>query len=44
MIYKNKNISYNNKRNKIIIVGIMVLETTRAPQLSYRDLSFARLP
>jgi hypothetical protein len=32
--YKNKNISYNSKRKTIMIVVIMVLETTRAPQLN----------
>ena len=32
--YKNKNISYNNKRNTIMIVVITVLETTTAPQLN----------
>jgi hypothetical protein len=30
----NKNISYNNKRNTIMIVMIMVLETTTASQLN----------
>ena len=34
MTYKNKNISYNNKKNTIMIVVIMVLETTTAPQLN----------
>ncbi len=29
----NKNISYNNKRNTIMIVMIIVLKTTTAPQL-----------
>ena len=32
--YKNKNISYNNKRTTIMIMVIMVLETTTAPQLN----------
>jgi len=34
MTYKNKNISYNNKKNTIMLVVIMVLETTTAPQLN----------
>ena len=34
MTYKNKNISYNNKKKHKMIVVIMVLETTTAPQLN----------
>jgi hypothetical protein len=34
----NKSISYNNKRNTIMIVMIMVLETTTAPQLTINIL------
>ena len=34
MTYKNKNISYNNKKNTIMIVVIMVLETTTASQVN----------
>ena len=33
MTYKNKNISYNNKKNTIMIV-VIILETTTAPQLN----------
>ncbi len=32
--YKNKNISYNNKSNTIMIVVIMLLEINTAPQLN----------
>jgi hypothetical protein len=34
IVYKNKNISSNNKRNTIMKVGIMVLQTTTTPQLN----------
>ena len=34
MTYKNKNISYNNKKKHKMIVVIMVLETTTAQQLN----------